>query len=282
MGGALGTAIARYDLGFVDWRAWAIAQATIVSFHLMTHYANDYFDRAADARSMRTPYSGGSGALIDGSLAPRVALVAAIACAVCGIIASAALATVAHAPLAAALGLGIGALAWAYSAPPLRLLARGLGEAATALVVAVLVPLCAFAAQQPPLERAGSALASTLPAAAAMFAMMLAVEFPDLLSDATGGKRNLVVRAGPRRARRFGLVAIGAAVVAVIVAIVAGAPPALALFEALAVPPALGLARAFAARSSADPTADEALAARGVALFFLVSFDALLAYAAAP
>ena len=43
-----------------------------------------------------------------------------------------------------------------------------------------------------------------------------------------------------------------------------------------------GLARALAVAPCADPAADEALAARGVAFFFLVSFDALLAYAAAP
>ncbi len=73
VGGGFGTAIAAYERGWVAWAAYALAQFTITSFHLMTHYANDYFDRHADAAGTPTPYSGGSGTLTDGSLAPAVA-----------------------------------------------------------------------------------------------------------------------------------------------------------------------------------------------------------------
>ncbi len=282
VGGALGSAMAHDALGTFDGRAYAIAQTTITAFHLMTHYANDYFDRACDARSVRTPYSGGSGALVDGSLRPAIALGAALACAALGIAGTLALATVAHATAAAGLALAIGALAWAYSAPPFRLLARGLGEIDTALVVAVLVPLCAYAAQRPPIGALPSAIASTLPAAAAMFAMMLAVEFPDLASDAAGGKRNLVVRVGRARARGFGLAAAVLVYAATGVALMLGAPPALAFLEAMSLPLALGYARAFAVGAASDAQTDETLAARGVAFFFVVSFFAMLAYVAAP
>lgn len=282
-GGALGTSIAVHLGARFELVAYVFAQLTITAFHLMTHYANDYFDRAADVRSERTPYSGGSGALVDGSLDPRVARTAAVVCASIGCAGTLALALVARAPIAAWLGLAIGALAWAYSAPPMRLLARGLGEVDTALVVAVLVPLCAFAAQVPPLGGFAIAVVTTLPAAAAIFAMMLAVEYPDLASDAVGGKRNLVVRAGPRRARAFGISAVIAAYVAIGIAIVTGAPPALGFVEATTVPLGIGLARRFAAR--ARPGAeddDEALAGNGVAFFFVVSFDALLAHLTGP
>jgi len=267
IGGALGTALANHVAGRFDPRAYALAQLTITAFHLMTHYANDYFDRACDARSVRTPYSGGSGALVDGSLHPRVALRAA------------ALGLLAHAGIAAAVGASIGALAWAYSAPPLRLLARGLGELDTAVIVAILVPLCAYAAQRPPLVVL--ALASTLPGAAAMFAMMLAVEFPDLASDTVGGKRNLVVRFGPARARSFALAAVVATYGAVAIALACGAPPALAFLELLSLPAAVGLGRALRSRATGRGVADEVLAGRGVAFFVVVTFDALLAYAVA-
>jgi 1,4-dihydroxy-2-naphthoate octaprenyltransferase len=279
VGGAFGTAMSLAVGARFDILAYAFAQLTITSFHLMTHYANDYFDRAADVRSVRTPYSGGSGTLVDGSLSSRVALVAAGASASIGC--AGALALAAHAPIAAGIAVAIGALAWAYSAPPLRLLARGLGELDTALVVAVLVPLCAFAAQRPPLGAFGIALASTLPAAAAIFAMMLAVEYPDLASDAVGGKRNLVVRAGPRRACAYGIAAVVATYAAVGVAIATGAPPALGFVEATSVPLGIGLARRFAARAaSGSRYDDEALAGTGVAFFFMVSLDVLLAYLA--
>lgn len=278
-GGGFGTAMAAYARGTVDWRPYAFAQVTITAFHLMTHYSNDYFDRHADVRSVPTPHSGGSGVLTQGLLAPAVALRAALGAAALGAAASLGLAAM-HRMTAACLALAIALLAWSYSGPPLRLLARGLGELTTALVVAILVPLCAFAAQGEPLGT--WAVASTLPAAAAMFAMMLAVEFPDLRSDAAGGKANLVVRAGTGRARRLAIAFVGAAYGAAAIAVLAGAPPAFLVLEAFSLPLGFGLATAFARRTRADPVVDEALAARGVAFFFVVMLYGLLAYGAAP
>ena len=99
-----------------------MVQAAVTSLQLMTHYANDYFDRDADARAQRTPFSGGSGALVDGSLDPAVAWRAALVCLLAGL-SAAALLLAAGRPGSAALLIAIAALAWAYSAPPLRLLA---------------------------------------------------------------------------------------------------------------------------------------------------------------
>jgi 1,4-dihydroxy-2-naphthoate octaprenyltransferase len=280
VGGGFGTAMAAYEHGSVSWSLYALAQWTITAFHLMTHYANDYFDRHADARTVPTPYSGGSGVLVDGSLAPSVALCAALVCATVGACGILTLATVAGRPAAALIGCAIAFLAWSYSAPPLRLLARGLGEANTALVVAILVPCCAFAAQGTLPD--GRALASMLPGAAAMFAMMLSVEFPDFGADGAGGKANLLVRLGVARGRRLAIVCVGSVYGALGLALFVGAPPALVLVEALSLPLALRLAWSFARRGEGDYRFDEALAARGVAFFFIVTFYGLLAYGAAP
>ncbi|GAC1299410.1 MAG: prenyltransferase [Vulcanimicrobiaceae bacterium] len=278
LGGAFGTAMAAGVTGHVDAIAYACAQGTITAFHLMTHYANDYFDRTFDARSIRTPYSGGSGALVDGSLAPRVGLAAALVAAGLGAAGIAALIGVAHTPPAAGIAAAIGFGAWSYSAPPLRLLGRGLGEIDTAIVVALLVPLCAYAAQGA--DIGAPSVASTLPGAAAMFAMMLAVEYPDLAADAAGGKRNLVVRYGTASAGRLGLAAAVAVYAGSVLAVAAGAPRAFALFELLTLPVAIGYARALPAWGRANRGSDEALAARGVAFFFVVALCGLLAYAA--
>ncbi|MBD5654058.1 MAG: prenyltransferase, partial [Candidatus Eremiobacteraeota bacterium] len=191
-GGALGTLVAAYDGRGIVWTAYAAAQATISAFHLMTHYANEYFDRDADGFGFRTPYSGGSGVLLDGTLPPIVALRAAQICAAAGVAGTAVLGLVVREPASVALALAIGVLAWCYSAPPARLLARGLGEGTTALVVAVLVPLCAYAAQRG--VPSVFAIVMTLPGACAMIAMMLAVEYPDIAADIAAGKRNLLVR----------------------------------------------------------------------------------------
>ena len=247
-GGALGTLVAAADGSGIAWGAYAAAQGTITAFHLMTHYANDYFDRHADAFAVRTPYSGGSGALVDGSLAPGVALGAALRA-----LRRASRARsfspqpcIGRRPPYTAVAIAL--LAWAYSAPPFRLLARGLGECDTALVVAVLVPLCAFAAQRG--TPTALVLAVALPGACAMLAMMLAVEYPDLDADRRAGKRNLVVRLGPERAKGLGVVAASATYAAVGVALVLGAPPAYALLEAVTLPAAVGL-RSRAARPAA-------------------------------
>ena len=85
IGGGFGTAMAGYERGSIVWLDYALAQLTITAFHLMTHYANDYFDRHADARSVPTPYSGGSGVLVEGLLAPAVALRAALVAAAFGV-----------------------------------------------------------------------------------------------------------------------------------------------------------------------------------------------------
>ena len=245
----------------------------------MTHYANDYFDREVDAHAKRTPFSGGSGVIPEGSLAPRVALNAALSCALAGAIAATTLLFSGRTSAACILG-AVALLAWAYSAPPLRLLARGLGELDTALVVAMLVPLAAYCAQggAPSLRM----LASTLPGAAAMFAMMLGVEAPDGAVDAAFGKRNLLVRRGRSMLRRWGTAAILTAFVDVALAVGGGMPASVGLLQVLSIPPGIDLGRAFG-RSAAgfDPYADAGLAARGVVFFLLVSLNGVLGYAAA-
>ena len=192
-GFALGAAVARHDGFALDWRAYAWGQLLVTSFHLMVHFANDYFDQAGDALTTRTAWSGGSGVLAAGELPPWVALAAALACVAIGF---AALGQVAVSGNLALLltGVAIAGLAWFYSAPPLRLLARGLGELDAVAVVAVLVPLAGYATFAHAID--AHALLATVPGAFAMVAMMLSVEIPDAVADRQTGKRTLVVRWG--------------------------------------------------------------------------------------
>ena len=197
---ALGAAIARASGHAIDAGRYALGQGAVTSLQLMTHYANDYFDLDADrANATPTRWSGGSRVLPGGELPARVALVAAVVLALIGCTVGAALVARGDATVAATLGLML-VLAWGYSAPPLRLCARGLGELATAVVVTVLVPWLGFYVQAP--ELAGSRLLglAIVPLALLQFAMLLAIELPDAAGDAATGKRTLVVRLGARRA----------------------------------------------------------------------------------
>lgn len=231
-GFALGAAVARFDGYPLDVARYVVAQALVTAFHLMVHFANEYYDQETDALTTRTHWSGGSGVLPGGDLPPAVALRAALACAAVGI------ALVAYVVLAgqfvvALLAVAVGLLGWIYSAPPARVLARGLGELDTILTVAVLVPLLGYAAFT---GRIGvHALIATIPCACAMFAMMLAVEVPDAPADAATGKRTLVVRWGIARAVRIGRASTAAAVMALFAVAGATFDSALAPLVALAV-----------------------------------------------
>jgi 1,4-dihydroxy-2-naphthoate octaprenyltransferase len=252
LGFALGAALARNAGHALSVSAYLWGQGTVTAFHLMVHYANDYFDQAGDAIAARTPFSGGSGVLAAGELPPRAALYGAYGCALLGLVGVAHAAGAGNA-VAAALALVMAILAWAYSAPPLRLLARGLGEIDTVAVVAVLVPLVGYAWFAHRVDAA--AFAITAPGVCAMFAMMLCVEVPDRDADAATAKRTLVVRWGIARALTAASAAAFAAA-ALLVAVPAGtfsvplpralvaALPTALLALALAVTVSRGLPRA--------------------------------------
>jgi 1,4-dihydroxy-2-naphthoate octaprenyltransferase len=276
-GGALGTAVAAYESGAVDWGAYALSQFTISAFHLMTQYANEYFDRAGDALAVRTQFSGGSGVLVDRTLGADVALRAALVCALAG--AGGAVFLWKVAPAAAGLAIAIAILAWTYSAPPVRLLARGLGELDTVLVVAILVPACAYAAQTNAID--ARMLAATLPGAGAMLAMMLGVEFPDLAADTASGKRNLLVRFGAAGGVRLGSAAVLAIYVGGVLAVWAGAPPFAGLALLGTLPLSFGYLRILRGRGRDEAVDLERLAGTGVALFFIATTYGALAFFAA-
>jgi 1,4-dihydroxy-2-naphthoate octaprenyltransferase len=199
-GVALGAAVARWSGHPLDLATYLWAQALVTSFHLMAHYGNDYFDRESDAGAERTRWSGGSGVLVAGHLPPRVALVASLAFAALGLLASARFALAGNAAVAW-LGVAIFVFAWCYSAPPVRFAARGLGELDTALVVAMLIPFVGYAAFAGGVD--GTIVRVVQAPAFAMIAMMLCVELPDAGGDFLAGKRNLVVRFGPSQAWRL-------------------------------------------------------------------------------
>ena len=91
--------------------------------------------------------------LVEGRLAPRVALVAALVCG--GLAVGAALVVaffVRAGPLALPFIVSALFLAWGYTGPPLRLHSRGLGELSAAVLVTGLTPLLGFYLQTDRLE----------------------------------------------------------------------------------------------------------------------------------
>lgn len=277
IGFALGAAIARFEGFQLGWTAYLHGQLMASAFHAMVHYANDYYDMAGDALARRTEWSGGSGVLVDGSLSPRVAIAATAACAAIG--SAGVIGFVLQGKwLVAAIGIAIGVCAWFYSAPPLRLLARGWGEVDTAVVIAILIPLAGYATFAGTIDL--RALLSVLPSAAAMLVLMLCVEYPDVETDERSGKRNLVVRAGRARARILVYGGLFAAYLAAGVAIVLGAASTLAIFAVLTIPLAWALVERLASAELGEPGIDADVAAGGVAFFVATILGSTLAYVA--
>jgi 1,4-dihydroxy-2-naphthoate octaprenyltransferase len=205
----LGAALATYAGAVIDWRRYLWGQLAVTATQLMTHYSNDYFDVAADrANTTPTRWSGGSRVLAEGALRPVVALVAALVLAAVAVGVAARFATGPFPPSAATHVLLMIALAWFYSAPPLRLCGRGLGELTTAIVVTFLVPWLGYLLQAGRVS--GVLPLAVIPACVFQFCMLLAIEFPDAAGDAATGKRTLVVRLGGVWAARLYVLLISA------------------------------------------------------------------------
>jgi len=175
-------------------------QIAITSIQLMTHFSNDYFDLRADRANLTpTNWSGGSRVLVEKKLHPRTALLTAL------VFASTALCAMLILSLFIRPGMGTFmllftalCLAWFYSAPPLRLHSRGLGELTTAVVVTLLTPLTGYYLQMGAISLLP--LLAVVPLCCFQGAMLLAIEFPDAEGDRLDNKQTLVVRLGEKSA----------------------------------------------------------------------------------
>jgi 1,4-dihydroxy-2-naphthoate octaprenyltransferase len=166
---------------------------TIIPVSMSIHFANEYADSETDALTIRTLFSGGSGALPETGLPRRLALISAwislmigVSLAVGGLVSG-------HISTAALLVLGVGGFfGWMYSLPPLRLAWRGWGELDNALLGGALLPLYGYVAQSGRVDL--SVIAVCLPFAALVFVNLLATTWADREADSIVGKFTLATR----------------------------------------------------------------------------------------
>lgn len=196
----LGVASAGTGDGQIDWLLALLTLMLALAAHAGANVLNDYHDalNGADAanQSGLFPFTGGSRLIQQGRVTPEqtgtLALWLLGGVALGGLM----LAWVTGGGLLL-LGLAGLTLGWAYSAPPFKLMSRGLGELAVALAWGLIV----VGADQ--VQRRAWL---PLPAVAALgFALLMANillinGYPDAVSDAAVGKRTLVVRLGQRPA----------------------------------------------------------------------------------
>lgn len=218
----------------------AAVVALALVFSLLTqwavHYGNEVHDLAADRlNTSRTRLAGGSGVLVSGQVDAGTAARMGHWLWAAAIVAAIALA--AYAPATLWVSPLVLLLSWGYSAPPLRLCARGWGELAAGLVVGAGVPALVLVPAGAPAWTAGLLVPIVLQLAAAVTVLSL----PDAVSDAQAGKRTLAVRLGGRPTRVLVQATWMACGLATTLAILRGAPAVFALAGGLALTAAVAL-----------------------------------------
>lgn len=271
---------------YVRWRdgtcpagLWLATGLGLVLLHAAANLLNDYFDHLSGADDLNTmfvsPFTGGARFIQRGLLLPEEVLFAGLSCLAAGSAIGLYLAAVRG---WAILGLGVFGVVtlFFYTAPPLRLGYRGLGELIIGLDFGVLPML----GTEYVLTRQMSApmLWISIPVALLIVGVLWVNEFPDAEADALVGKRHLVVSLGRPVAARV----LAALYILVLVftagAVMLGWLPVAALIAMAAGLPAAQAAEALVERPD-DPRAWRTACPRGVAahaLYGLLIFLALL------
>jgi 1,4-dihydroxy-2-naphthoate octaprenyltransferase len=189
----LGIAVAGWTNGF----SWWLALLTLIGgacIHLGLNVANDVFDTTsgADAANVNpTQFSGGSRVVHYGLLSLREIALLSFGFYAVGIAIGVGLAAARGWDL---LWLGVAGalLSLFYTAPPLRLVHRGIGEIVVALGFGPIMTLGAYfvQAQEYDLEP----LLASLPVGILIALVLYVNEVPDRPADAKAGKRTLPVR----------------------------------------------------------------------------------------
>ncbi len=224
--------------GFFDLPSALLTVIGAAFVQLGLNVANDVFDTvqgADDANVTPTKYSGGSRVIQYGLVSFRRMASIAIAfyagAAVVGLV----LLAMRGSPALLAIGIVGFVVSIGYTAPPLKLVYRGLGEIAVAVGFGPLMLLGAYVVQT------GGAiswepLVASIPIALLVALILYVNEIPDRRGDARAGKRTLPVRFS-RDAVLLGWdAAVVAAYAAVVGGVLAGLLPITALLVLLTIP----------------------------------------------
>jgi len=262
---AVGTAVAAAE-GAARAPLALLALATAVLLQIAANLANDLFDfeKGADTAERRGP----ARAVASGWIAPAAMRRAVVAVVVAAAFAGLGLVAAGGWPIALA-GLLSLAAALAYTGGPWPLGYHGLGDVCVFVFFGIVGVAGSHYVQAGHVS--ALAVAAALPVGLLVTAILVVNNLRDLDTDARTGKRTLAVRMGARATRAYygALLATAFAVPATLVA--AHALSWTALLPLLALPLALGLARAVA-RAADGPSFNAALAgtARLAALFSLL------------
>lgn len=199
----LGYLIAIYSGIYLNLSKFLFGYFIFSLAHLSISYSNNYFDRFSDQNSKKTIFTGGSKILIDHPELSRITIHIAIFLLIFSVIAATIFAIVhLYSFWFVFFVLFGGLIGYFYSAPPLKLSYRGLGEVVSIISIGFLIPgmgaLTASSSLVP------SLITFIFPLSCYGLFFILTVEIPDLESDKIAKKSNIVVKLG----RKIGIILI--------------------------------------------------------------------------
>ncbi len=199
----LGAVIAWARTDGFHWGYFLLTMAGGLLLHTGANVANDYYDHLSGTDEMNVefvrPFTGGSRMIQEGLLTPRAVLSGALAALALAAVIGLYL-TYVRGPIILLLGI-IGAFSgFFYTAPPVNLASRGIGEFFIGLNFGVLLTVGSYYVQAGSL--AWEPAVASIPVALLITAILYINEFQDAPADGAVGKAHLVVRLGRRRAVR--------------------------------------------------------------------------------
>jgi len=240
----LGAMIAFAVDGLFDAGLFLLALLGGIFLHMGTNVFNDYYDhRSSDDevnKEFVRPFTGGSRMIQLGLMSPLEVLTEAVVLFALAAWIGIVLAWLRGWPI---LVFGVVGLVsgYSYTAPPLNLAARGIGELVVGVNFGVLMTLGSYYVQT--MSLSWMALVASLPPALLITAVLYVNEFPDYKADMAVGKRHLVVRLGREKAT-WGVPALFfATYLTVIIGAAVGLLPLYTLVALLALPFAIKASR---------------------------------------
>ena len=243
----VGVSVAVYESYPINALYLALAFVGALLAHIAVNVLNEYFDykSGVDFKTVRTPFSGGSGVLVEGLLNPRSVYILGLAC-IAAIIAIGGYFFYVHGPAIIPLGVVGIVVVYFYTthltrSPLLCAIAPGLG-------FGPLMVLGTYFALTGTYSLAAG-LASIVPFFL-VSNLLLLNQFPDVEADASAARRHLPIVIGRKGSSDVYALLLLAAYVALVVSVLVGVLPYMALFGLLTLP--LGLMAVKGARKYYD------------------------------
>jgi 1,4-dihydroxy-2-naphthoate octaprenyltransferase len=233
----LGAAIAKYLGKSATAQQLLTGLIIVLSIQISAHLLNNFFEQKGDrlqpGRKMPLPDDAG-----PSNISLRQVFYLAAAALVLGASLTAFLLFNGRLSLLPAIILGAGTLlAFAYSAPPIKLRTTGFGELAVAFLLAAGLPAFSFSLITAELHRL--IVMATVPIYGVLFAVQIALSLAHYVERARAGHRDLLVRLGWKQAMRLHDVSLLLGLFTLALALVTGLPRQVAWGSFLITPLAL-------------------------------------------